>query len=108
MAVISSGGVDPEVIFLRNAVLRMLVTRACIFLSGFEDKEQLEIAGIVGELTLDSVDADQRPRLVSALLAGAEQRLREIWTGVTPEEEVRPGIEGKLDEVQVFLRTHRT
>lgn len=107
MAVLSFAKTDADTVFLRNAILRMIVSRALKHVVNPADLEELEIAGPMGAISFYLLDSDQRARLAEAVYQGTLDLREEVSEGRATEEPVRPGIEEKLDEILALLSRFR-
>jgi hypothetical protein len=107
MAILSFAKTDADTVFLRNAILRMIVSRAQNHVVNPADLEELEIAKPMGAISFYLLDNDQRTRLTEAVYQGARDLEQEISQGKNTEEPVRAGIEEKLEEVLALLSRFR-
>jgi uncharacterized protein (UPF0305 family) len=107
MAVLSFDKTDADTVFLRNAVLRMILSRAQKHLAEAADLEDLEVSKAIGAISFYLLDDDQRARLVEAVYQGTQDLKQEVAQGKATEEPVRAGIEEKLDEILALLSRFR-
>ena len=103
MAVLSFGAAESDRIFLRNAILRMIVTRAKVYLTHPADIEQLDFAVLVGALMFEHMTSDERVRLSDAAYQATQVLRNQVAAGEPTEEPVRTGIDEKLGEILAFL-----
>jgi hypothetical protein len=103
MAVLSFSSTEGDTVFLRNAILRMIVSRARRYLADPADIEDLEASKLVGAISFDLLEGDQWTRLVEAVYQGTQDLKREVTAGVPTEELVRAGIEEKFDELLALI-----
>lgn len=106
MAVLSFGD-ESDTVFLRNAILRMIVSRAQKYLADPADIEYLELSRMVGAISFDLIHGDQWLRLVDAVYHGTQDLKHEITAGLPTEEPVRAGIQEKLDELLALVSCFR-
>jgi hypothetical protein len=102
MAVLSFGD-ESDTVFLRNAILRMIVSRAQRYLTDPADVETLKIFKLIGAIMFDELHDDQWARLVEAVYLGTQDLNHEVAVGIPTEEPVRPGIEDKLREILALI-----
>ena len=107
MAVLSFAKTNADTIFLRNAILRMIVSRAKAYLTDPADLDRLDTAEAMGAISFDRMPSDQRARLVEAVYQGTQALKQEILEGTVTEEPVRSGIEEKLEDILVLLSRFR-
>jgi hypothetical protein len=107
MAILSFAKTDADTVFLRNAILRMIVSRAQQHVINAADLEELEVAKPMGAISFYLLDNDQRARLTEAVYQGTRDLEQEISQGTVTEEPVRAGIEEKLDEILALLSRFR-
>ena len=107
MAVLSFAKTDADTVLLRNAILRMIVSRAQKHAVDPADLKELEVAKPMGAISFDLLDNDQRARLTEAVYQGTQDLKQEIAEGKATEEPVRAGIEEKLDEILALLSRFR-
>jgi hypothetical protein len=107
MAVISFTDDDADAVWVRNAVLRMILSRAMARLTDPGDLEELELSKLVGALSFGSLDGGKRARLLEAVFEAAKSLKAEIAAGAPVEEPVRAGIDDKLTEVLALLGQFR-
>jgi|SRR5580704_1972054 hypothetical protein len=107
MAVLSFDKTDVDTVFLRNAILRMILSRAQNHLTKPVDLEDLEVSKAIGAISFYLLGDDQRTRIVEAVYQGTRDLKREVDEGKTTEEPVRAGIEEKLDEILALLSRFR-
>jgi hypothetical protein len=103
MAVLSFSSIEGDTVFLRNAVLRMIVSRAQRYLTDPVDIEELKVSGLVGAISFHLLDGDQWARLVGAVYKGTQDLKHEVTAGMPTEEPVRAGIQEKLDEILALI-----
>lgn len=103
MAVLSFSSTEGDTVFLRNAILRMIVFRAQKYLIDPADIEDLEVSRLVGAISFDLLDGDHWARLVEALYKGMQDLKHEVTAGMPTEEPVRVGIQEKLDETLALI-----
>jgi hypothetical protein len=108
MAVLSFAKTEADTVFLRNAILRMIVSRAQRHAVDPADLEELEVSKGIGAISFYLLDNHQRARLVEALYQGTRDLAEEIAEGKVTEEPVREGIEEKLDEIHTLLTRFRS
>jgi hypothetical protein len=100
MALISFAGTAENIVGVRKAVLRMILSRAKSVLSDPSDRQKLDTFLAVDAVMFDELaDPGQRERLIDAVYRGTRMLREDIAQGKETEEPVRPGIEEKLDEV---------
>ncbi len=107
MAVLSFAKNEADIVWLRNAILRMILSRAKEHLTDPADIEELELSKLVGSLSFELLDDEQRARLVEAVFEATQSLTEEIASGKPVEEPVREGIEEKLDEILALLARFR-
>lgn len=107
MAVLSFSGNESDTLFVRNAVLRMIASRARARLTDLADIEKLDFSVLVGAVSFDRLAEDQRARLLEAVYDGTEALQQDIASESGTEEPVRAGIEDKLGEILAFLACYR-
>jgi hypothetical protein len=107
MAILSFAKTDADTVFLRNAILRMIASRAQKYVVDPADLEELEVARPMGAISFYLLDNDQRERLTEAVYQGTRDLKEEIAEGKATEEPVRVGIEEKLDEILALLSRFR-
>jgi hypothetical protein len=107
VAVLSFAKTDADTVFLRNAIFRMILSRAKGHLTDPADIDQLDISEPIGAISFDRLADDQRMRLLDAVYAGTQSLKQQIAAGKPTEESVRPGIEEKLDEILALLSRFR-
>jgi hypothetical protein len=103
MAVLSFSSIEGDTEFLRNAILRMIVSRAQKYLIDPADIEDLEGSRLVGAISFDLLGGDQWERLVEAVYKGTQDLKHEVTAGMPTEEPVRTGIQEKLDEILALI-----
>jgi hypothetical protein len=103
MAVLRFSPTEGDTVFLRNAILRMIVCRAEKYLTDPADIEDLEISKLVGAISFYLLDSGQSTRLVEAVYQGTQDLKREVTAGTPTEEPVRAGIQEKLDEILALI-----
>lgn len=106
MAVLSFGD-ESDTVFLRNAILRMIVSRAQKHLVDPADIEDLELSRMVGAISFDLLHGDRWLRVVDAVYQGTQDLKHEVTVGLPTEEPVRAGIQEKLDEILALLACFR-
>jgi hypothetical protein len=104
----SFGFSDEDSVTMRNAVFRLILSRAADRLTEPADADELEMAEAFGGLSFRALAEPQRGRLVHAVFQGTKQLKWDISLGEPLEEEVLPGIDDKLDELLTFLAAHLT
>jgi hypothetical protein len=107
MAVLSFAATESDAIFVRNAILRMVLSRAERHLVDPADIEALELPKLLGAISFDLIHHDQRARLVEAVYRGTHDLKHEITVGIPTEEPVRAGIQEKLDEILALISCFR-
>jgi hypothetical protein len=107
VAVLSFAKTDADTVFLRNAILRMIVSRAKVHLTDPDDIDQLDTDVLMGAVSFDRAAPDQRARLVEAVYKGARDLRQEVAEGRPTEEPVREGAVEKLDEILALLSRFR-
>lgn len=93
-------------ITMRNAVFRLVLTRAAATLDNPDDRVQLEVAEAIGGISFDRLEPDKRLRIGTAVRDGLLQLQRDVSTGAQLEEPVHPDIHQKLDELVAFMNAH--
>jgi hypothetical protein len=106
MGVLSFGD-ESDTVFLRNAILRMIVSRAQKYLLDPADIEALHFSQLIGAILLDHPGDDQWVRLVDAVYKGTQDLKHQVTLGMPTEEPVRPGIQEKLDEILALISCYR-
>jgi hypothetical protein len=107
MAVFSFAKTDADTVFVRNAIFRMILSRARARLTDSADLEELEVSEPMGAISFYRLDDDLRARMTEAVYEGTLDLKQDIVTGKPTEEPVRDGIEEKLDEVLALLARFR-
>jgi hypothetical protein len=107
MAVLSFAKTEADTVFLRNAIFRMILSRAKVHLTDPADLSKIEISEPLGAFSFDRLAEDQRARLVEAVYEGTQDLKKQVLAGEPTEEPVRAGIEEKLDEIIALLRRFR-
>lgn len=107
MAVLSFAKTEADTVFLRNAILRMIASRAQRHAVDPADLEELEVSKGIGAISFYLLDNHQRARLVEAVYQGTRDLAEEIAEGKVTEEPVREGIEEKLGEILALLTRFR-
>lgn len=77
MAVLGFGD-ESDTVFLRNAILRMIVSRAQRHVVDPADLEELEVSKGIGAISFYLLDNHQRARLVEAVYQGTRDLTEEI------------------------------
>jgi hypothetical protein len=93
-------------ITMRNAVFRLVLTRAAATLDNPDDRVELEVAEAIGGISFDRLEPGQRLRIGNAVRDGLLQLQRDVGTGADLEEPVHPDIDEKLDELVAFMNAH--
>jgi hypothetical protein len=107
VAVLSFAKTDADTVALRKAIFRMILSRAKERLSDPADIEELDLSEVMEGIQFHRLDDDQRARLVEAVYEGTQDLKRQVLAGEPTEEEVKPGIEEKLDEILALLSRFR-
>ena len=107
MAVLSFAKTDADTVSLRKAIFRMILSRAKEHLTDPADIEELDLSEVMEGVQFHRLDDDQRARLVDAVYEGTQDLKQQVLAGEPTEEEVRPDIEEKLDEILALLSRYR-
>ncbi len=107
MAVLSFAKTEADTVSLRKAIFRMILSRAKEHLTDPADIEELDLSEVMEGVQFHRLDDDQRARLVDAVYEGTQDLKKQILAGEPTEEEVRPDIEEKLDEILALLSRYR-
>ena len=106
MAVLSFGD-ESDTVFLRNTILRMIVSRAQKYLVDPADIEALHFSQLIGAVLFEHPGDCHWVRLVDAVYQGTQDLKHEITLGIPTEEPVRAGIQEKLDEILALIACFR-
>lgn len=93
-------------ITMRNAVFRLVLTRAAATLDNPADRAELEMAEAFGGIAFDQLEPGERLRIGSAVRDGLLRLQRDVDAGADLEEPVHPDIHEKLDELIAFMNAH--
>ena len=107
MAVLGSRTDEADVVSFRKAIFRMILSRAKTHLTDPLTSRSLTFLRRWRECCFDRLDSDQRARLLEAVYEGTQDLKQQILAGEPTEEEVRPDIEEKLDEILALLSRYR-
>ena len=107
MAVLSFAKTEADTVSLRKAIFRMILSRAKAHLTDPADIEELDLSEVMEGVQFHRLDDDQRARLVEAVYEGTQDLKQQVLAGEPTEEEVRPDIEEKLDEILALLSRYR-
>jgi signal recognition particle GTPase len=107
MAVLGFSDDAGDIVSLRKAIFRMILSRAKSHLADPSDIHELNVSQAMEGISFELLAADQSARLVEAVYQGTQDLKKEIAEGETTEEPVRPGIEEKLDEILALLSRFR-
>jgi hypothetical protein len=107
MAVLGFSDNGADIVTLRKAIFRMILSRAKAYLTDPADIQELELSEAMEGISFNLLGDDQRARLVGAVLEGAKGLREDIVAGKPTEEPTRAGIDEKLDEVLALLARFR-
>jgi hypothetical protein len=107
VAVLGFSDSAEDVVSFRKAIFRMILSRAKSHLADPADIEELDVFQAMEGISFELLADDQRARLVEAVYHGTEDLKKELAAGKPVEEQVRPGIEEKLDEILALLSRFR-
>jgi hypothetical protein len=107
VAVLSFGDTESDTVFLRNAILRMVVSRAKRHLTEPADIDKLDFYEPMGAILFEKLTGGQRVRLIEAVYQGTQDLKQQVLAGEPTEEPVRAGIEEKLNEILALIACYR-
>jgi hypothetical protein len=107
VAVLSFAKTEADTVSLRKAIFRMILSRAKAHLTDPADIEELDLSEVMEGVQFHRLDDDQRARLVESVYEGTQDLKQQVLAGEPTEEEVRPDIEEKLDEILALLSRYR-
>jgi hypothetical protein len=107
MAVLGFSENGADIVTIRKAIFRMILSRARTHLTDPADLQELELSEAMEGISFNLLDGDQRARLVEAVFEGAKSLRDDIAAGRPTEEPTRAGIDEKLDEVLALLDRFR-
>lgn len=107
MAVIGFSDSAEDVVSFRKAIFRMILSRAKTHLADPADIEELDVSQAMEGISFELLDSDQRARLLEAVYEGTQDLKQQVLAGEPTEEEVRPDIEEKLEEILALLSRYR-
>jgi hypothetical protein len=107
VAVIGFSDSAEDVVSFRKAIFRMILSRAKTHLTEPADIEELDVSQAMEGISFELLDSDQRARLLEAVYEGTQDLKQQVLAGEPTEEEVRPDIEEKLDEILTLLSRYR-
>jgi hypothetical protein len=107
VAVLSFAKTEADTVSLRKAIFRMILSRAKAHLTDPADIEELDLSEVMEGVQFHRLDDGQRARLVEAVYEGTQDLKKQVLVGEPTEEEVRPDIEEKLDEILALLSRYR-
>jgi hypothetical protein len=100
MALISFAETATNIVSVRKAVLRMILSRARSVLSDPSDRQELDTFLAVDAVMFDELaDPAQRKRLIDAVYQGTQMLRDDITQRKEIEEPVHPDIDEKLTEI---------
>lgn len=85
----------------------MILSRAKRHLIDPADIEELDVYRAMEGISFDRLDDTPRARLVEAVYQGTQDLKQQVALGEPTEEQVRTGIEDKLDEILALLSRFR-
>lgn len=107
MAVLGFSDNAQDIVVLRKAIFRMILSRAASHLSDPVDIDELHVSQAMEGISFELLPDDRRTRLVEAVYQGTNDLKQQAAEGKPTEEPVRPGIEEKLDEILTLLARFR-
>lgn len=107
MAVLGFSDSAADVVSLRKAIFRMILSRARTAVTDPADIEELELSEAMEGISFELLDEDQRARLAEAVYQGTQSLKQDIADGKPTAEPVQPGIDEKLDEILALLARFR-
>jgi hypothetical protein len=107
VAVIGFSDSAEDVVSFRKAIFRMILSRAKTHLTDPADIGELDISQAMEGIAFELLAGDQRTRLLDAVYEGTQDLKQQILAGEPTEEEVRPDVEEKLDEILALLSRYR-
>jgi hypothetical protein len=107
MAVLGFSENGADIVTIRKAIFRMILSRARTYLTDPADIQELELSEAMEGISFNLLGDDQRARLVEAVSEGVKSLKDDISAGRPTEEPTRAGVEEKLGEVLALLSRFR-
>jgi hypothetical protein len=107
MAVLGFSDDADDIVSLRKAIFRMILSRAKSHLADSSDFNELTVSQAMEGISFELLNADQRVRLIEAVYQGTRNLKEEVAEGKPTEEPGRAGIEEKLDGILALLGRFR-
>jgi hypothetical protein len=107
MAVLGFSENGADIVTVRKAIFRMILSRARNYLTDPADIQELELSEAMEGISFNLLGDDQRARIAKAVFEGAKSLRDDIAAGRPTEEPTRTGIDEKLDEVLTLLERFR-
>jgi hypothetical protein len=107
MAVLGFSENGADIVTVRKAIFRMILSRARGHLTDPADIQELELSEAMEGISFNLLGDDQRARIAEAVFEGAKSLREDIAAGRSAEEPTRAGIEEKLDEALTLLERFR-
>jgi hypothetical protein len=96
-----------DIVTVRKAIFRMILSRAKARLTDPADTEELELSEAMEGISFQLLDEGQRARLADAVFEATKSLKKDVDAGKPLEEQVRRGADEKLDEVLALLARFR-